>query len=127
MSAPHPQVSESVNAPGAPSARACCPHYHQAVELIGRRWTGAILGVLLAAGSLRFSEIAASVPQLSDRLLSQRMKELELRGLVAREVHEGRPPTVTYSLTEMGCALQPAIAELHSWAQRWLGERAPVG
>src|SRR5919198_423221 len=72
---------------GAPPP-ACCPFYHEAVELIGRRWTGAIVAVLLDHGPLRFSEIAQAVPELSDRLLSERMKELEARGLAGA----GRPP-----------------------------------
>lgn len=106
--------------PGA-AAAGCCPLYHEAVELIGRRWTGAILAVLLESGSaLRFSEIAACVPQLSDRLLSERMKELEKRGLVAREVDGGPPVRVTYRLTDMGRALSPAVDELHAWARDWL-------
>src|ERR671914_1464301 len=62
----------------------CCPHLHEAVELVGKRWTGAILVVLIEAGPLRFSEIAQAIPQLSDRLLSERMKELETRGIVER-------------------------------------------
>ena len=66
---------------------ACCPYYHEAVELIGRRWTGAIVAVLMDGGSMRFSEIAHAVPELSDRLLSERMKELEARGIVERHVH----------------------------------------
>jgi DNA-binding HxlR family transcriptional regulator len=101
---------------------ACCPLYHQAVELIGKRWTGAIVGVLLAEGEggLRFSEIAHCVPQLSDRLLSERMKELEARGVVRREVIDGPPVRVEYSLTEMGCELGPALGELKVWANRWL-------
>ena len=101
---------------------ACCPLYHEAVELIGRRWTGAILAVLLDHGALRFSEIAAAVPELSDRLLSERMKELESRGLVARHVEPGPPVRVSYELTAMGRELQPAVTELRSWAQQWLGE-----
>jgi DNA-binding HxlR family transcriptional regulator len=101
---------------------ACCPLYHEAVELIGRRWTGAILAVLLDHGALRFSEIAAAVPELSDRLLSERMKELESRGLVARHVEPGPPVRVSYELTAMGRELQPAVSELRSWAQQWLAE-----
>ncbi len=97
----------------------CCPHYHEAVELIGRRWTGAILEILLQAGSLRFSELAASVPQLSDRMLSDRLKELEARGLVERAVYSGPPVRVEYSLTSMGAALGPAVGELKTWARRW--------
>ena len=98
----------------------CCPHYHEAVELIGRRWTGAIVAVLLESEPLRFSEIAQAVPELSDRLLSERMKELEARGVVHRTVDEGPPVRVTYALTEMGRGLEPAVRELRSWAQAWL-------
>ena len=98
----------------------CCPYYHEAVELIGRRWTGAIVGVLIHRNTLRFGEIADAVPQLSDRLLSERMKELEARGVVRRTVHPGRPVRVEYELTEMGRALAPAVRELERWAQRWL-------
>jgi DNA-binding HxlR family transcriptional regulator len=99
---------------------ACCPLYHEAVELIGRRWTGAIVAVLIDHGPLRFSEIAQAVPELSDRLLSERMKELEARGLVARNVEPGPPVRVTYELTAMGHELQPALDELRSWARQWL-------
>ena len=108
-------------APDQPPA-ACCPLYHQAVELIGKRWTGAIVGVLLAEGDhpLRFSEIAQCVPQLSDRLLSERMKELEARGVVSRTVVDESPVRVEYSLTEMGRELGPALGELKAWANRWL-------
>ncbi len=98
----------------------CCPYYHQAIELIGRRWTGAIVGVLIHRSTLRFGEIAAAVPQLSDRLLSERMKELEARGVVCRTVHPGRPQRVEYELTEMGRELAPAVHELERWARRWL-------
>lgn len=97
----------------------CCPHYHEAVELIGRRWTGAILEILLQAGSLRFSELAGSVPELSDRMLSDRLKELEARGLVERAVYSGPPVRVEYSLTGMGAALGPAVGELKTWARTW--------
>jgi DNA-binding HxlR family transcriptional regulator len=99
---------------------ACCPKYHQAVELIGRRWTGAIVSVLLRRPALRFGEIAEAVPELSDRLLSERMKELERHGVVVRTVRPGRPARVEYELTEMGRALAPAVRELERWARRWL-------
>src|SRR4051795_10664679 len=101
--------------------RKCCQYLHAAVELVGRRWTGAILEVLRSSDRpLRFSEIAAAIPDLSDRLLSERVKELEARGLVEREVHSGPPVRVTYALTEMGHALEPALSELKSWAREWL-------
>jgi DNA-binding HxlR family transcriptional regulator len=98
----------------------CCPLYHEAIELIGRRWTGAIIEVLLHGGPRRFSEIAQSIPELSDRLLSERMKELEARGVVQRIVYAGPPIRVEYALTDMGRDLQTAVGELRSWARRWL-------
>jgi DNA-binding HxlR family transcriptional regulator len=107
----------------------CCPLYHEAVELIGRRWTGAILRVLMD-GPMRFSEIGQAVPELSDRLLSERMKELEARGIVERAVIPGPPLRVQYALSTMGRELEPALAELQSWASRWLGppgEDRPTG
>ncbi|HVF77758.1 MAG TPA: helix-turn-helix domain-containing protein [Solirubrobacteraceae bacterium] len=99
---------------------ACCPYYHQAIELIGRRWTGAIVSVLIHRRALRFGEIAEAVPELSDRLLSERMKELERYGVVRRTELPGRPLRVQYELTEMGRELAPAVHELERWAQRWL-------
>jgi DNA-binding HxlR family transcriptional regulator len=106
-------------------AAGCCPLYHEAVELVGRRWTGAILRVLMD-GPLRFSEIAQAVPELSDRLLSERMKELEARGIVVRTVHSGPPLRVEYELSRMGRELEPALSELGRWARRWLAPRRPA-
>ncbi|HWK28227.1 MAG TPA: helix-turn-helix domain-containing protein [Solirubrobacter sp.] len=103
-----------------PTQEQCCPRYHEAVELVGKRWTGAILYVLLHGGRQRFTEIANAVPDLSDRLLSERMKELEKRGIVARHVSAQAPTKVSYELTEKGRQLAPAMAELKSWADRWL-------
>ena len=104
-----------------PVTPACCPHFHSAVELVGKRWTGAILYVLLRTdGPMRFSEIAHAVPDLSDRLLSERMKELESRGIVKRHVAATSPVRVEYELTERGRELRAALAELKTWADRWL-------
>jgi len=102
-----------------------CPFYHEAIEMVGRRWTGAILRALID-GPLRFSEIAQAIPEISDRLLSERMKELESRGLVTRTVISGPPLQVRYGLSEMGNALGPAISELERWARRWLRAPAPA-
>jgi DNA-binding HxlR family transcriptional regulator len=97
----------------------CCPCLHEAVELVGKRWTGAIVYVLLERGGpMRFSEIGQAVPQLSDRLLSERMKELEARGIVERRVHDRPPVRVEYELTAMGRELGPALRELRAWGQR---------
>jgi DNA-binding HxlR family transcriptional regulator len=94
----------------------CCSLYHRAVELIGKRWTGAILSVLME-GPLRFSEIRHLVPDLSDRLLSERLKELEGEGIVAREAESDNCSTVRYGLTPKGQALEPAVRALKSWAR----------
>jgi DNA-binding HxlR family transcriptional regulator len=98
--------------------REVCPHFHAAIELIGKRWTGAIV-CALTERPLRFGELAKSVPGLSDRLLSQRLRELEEEGLVEREVEPESPIRVTYSLTSAGTELRPMIDELRSWARRW--------
>src|SRR4051812_11742190 len=97
----------------------CCSAYHQAVELIGKRWTGAIVFVLLD-GPLRFSEVKVLVPEISDRLLSERMKELEGVGIVARDVMDETPVRVGFPLTEKGRALEPAVRSLKVWARSWL-------
>jgi len=111
---------------GEASVAGCCPFYHEAVELVGRRWTGAILSVLMD-GPLRFSEVAHAVPELSDRLLSERMKELESRGIVERTVISGPPLRVEYQLSRMGRELEPALSELQRWANRWLRRHTPAG
>lgn len=103
------------------SATGVCPHFHAAIELIGKRWTGAIV-CALTEGPLRFGELARAVPGLSDRLLSRRLRELEGEGLVERQVEGGSPVRVTYSLSEAGAELGPAIAELKAWARRWRAE-----
>ena len=102
---------------------ACCGLYHRAVELVGKRWTGAIL-LVLTNGPLRFSEIRQLVPDLSDRLLSERLKELEAHGLVLRRC-SADSPRVEYELTGKGRELAPAIAELKAWAQRWMPADEP--
>lgn len=99
----------------------CCPHLHEAIELVGKRWSGAIIYVLLERGRpLRFSEVGQAIPQLSDRLLSERMKELEARGIVERQVHAEAPVRVEYALTGMGRQLGPSLRQLREWALHFL-------
>jgi DNA-binding HxlR family transcriptional regulator len=112
MTSPTPRPEASVLSP-------FCPHFHHAVELIGRRWTGAIVRAMLA-GAGRFSDIAETVPGLSDRLLSERLKELEAEGLLVRTVYSETPVRIEYHLTEKGRALAPAIEALSAWAEQWL-------
>jgi DNA-binding HxlR family transcriptional regulator len=99
-----------------------CPYYHQAIELIGKRWTGAIVESLLPEPR-RFSEIAHAIPQISDRLLSMRLRELESEDIVERRVFEGAPVRVEYALTPKGRALEPAIGALRGWAREWIQTR----
>ncbi len=96
-----------------------CPRYHQAVELIGRRWTGAIVRSLLS-GKRRFNEIADIVPGISGRLLTERLHELEDAGIVQREVDGGPPVRVDYSLTKAGTELDATVRALAGWAERWI-------
>ena len=117
---PDPSPCAETTASSRAETAACCPRLHEAVELVGKRWTGAILAVMLQGGPMRFSRIAQAVPALSDRLLSERMKELEARGMVERRVGGASPARVEYELTPMGRDLAPALTELESWAHRWL-------
>jgi DNA-binding HxlR family transcriptional regulator len=107
--------SESNAAPSEAQRPACCRLYHRAIELVGKRWTGAILLVLMD-GPLHFSGIRQLVPELSDRLLSERLKELEAEGIVERRVLDGSPVRVEYSVTSKGRALEPTLRSLKQWA-----------
>ena len=98
-----------------------CHAYHHAVELIGRRWTGLILQVLLG-GARRFSDISAAIPGLTDRMLSERLKELEAERIVTRTVIPETPVRVEYQLTERGHALGPVLQAIGAWAQCWLAD-----
>src|SRR3954468_13897185 len=103
-----------------------CPRYHYAVELIGRRWTGAIVRMLLGE-SRRFAELATAIPDLSDKMLAERLRELEQEGVVERTVIPETPVRIEYSLTPMGRALEASIRALGELADHCLaagsGER----
>lgn len=96
-----------------------CPTYHRAVELIGRRWSGAIVRAMLS-GATRFSEILTLVPGLSDRLLSERLKLLEAEGIVTRTVIPETPVRVEYGLTAKGQALADVVMAISRWSEAWL-------
>lgn len=101
-----------------------CPYYSHAIEVLGRRWTGAIIRALLT-GSYRFSAIKATVPNLSERLLSERLRELEHEGIVERCVYPEVPVRIEYRLTEKGADLAPVVVAATGWAQRWLAPPTP--
>ncbi len=95
-----------------------CRRFQTSLELVGKRWSSGIL-MAVAQGATRFSEIIAAVPGLSDRLLSQRMKELEATGLLEREVIPTTPVQVRYHLTARGRDLMHSLQPLVGWGQRW--------
>jgi len=96
-----------------------CARFHHAVELIGRRWSGAIISMMMG-GPQCFNELLVAVPGLSDRLLTERLRELESEGLVRRTVIAGPPVRVSYELTEAGENLKPVIESLGRWAEQWV-------
>ena len=95
-----------------------CPKFEAAAELLGKRWTGLLVQQLLA-GPRRFSELAAAI-QVSERVLSERLKELEDAGVVDRKVHPDPPVRVEYKLTSKGEALSVVVDAIASWADRWV-------
>ncbi|HET8656067.1 MAG TPA: helix-turn-helix domain-containing protein [Longimicrobiaceae bacterium] len=101
-----------------------CPYFHSAVELIGRRWTGAIIYVLLE-GRTRYAGLRAAIPEITDRMLCERLRELEQEGIVERIVVPETPVRVEYALTEKGLALGRAVDAIGAWAHDW--HRLPDG
>ena len=103
-----------------------CPRYEKVMALLGKRWTGVILRALLA-GSCRFNSISAYVPGLSDRLLSERLKELEAEGIVERRVYPDTPVRIEYVLTDKGQELRDIVQVVQVWADKWVpSEEAEV-
>jgi DNA-binding HxlR family transcriptional regulator len=100
-----------------------CPRFHRASELIGRRWTGAIIYVLLKS-RCRFAMLREAIPDITDRMLSERLQELEQEGIVARTVVPDTPVRVEYELTKKGRALASAIEAIADWAEKWIPDSA---
>ena len=102
-----------------------CPKFHKAIELVGSRWTGAVLQVLMT-GPSRFSTIRSAVGDISDRMLSERLRELEREAIVSRTVLPEPPVRVEYALTEKGHELHTTLAAVARWADRWVAADAPL-
>lgn len=99
-----------------------CDHaLTQVFSLLGKRWTGMIIGVLLE-GPLRFAELSRSMPSITDGMLSSRLGELREVGLVERQIIEGPPVATIYRLTPRGQALRPALVALTEWARVHMAE-----
>ncbi len=96
-----------------------CPRYEHGIQLLGKRWTGLLLDALMD-GPRRFCELTATVEGLSDRVLSDRLRELEVEGVVERIVYPQIPVRVEYKLTEKGLALKPVVEAIHEWAEKWV-------
>ncbi|SFW79715.1 winged helix-turn-helix transcriptional regulator [Amycolatopsis australiensis] len=101
------------------SLRPYCPYYAAAMDMLGRRWAATVLRALLG-GATRFSDIAGAVPGMTDKLLSQRLKDLEADGLVERSVQPTTPVRIEYRLTPKGAALGKVLLELNRWALEWV-------
>ncbi len=102
----------------APALDYSAPFQH-AIELIGKRWSGAVIRALMA-GTCRFNHLLAGIPGISDRVLTERLRELESEGLVERLVDPGPPVRVSYRLTQLGQSLRPVLRNIESWARREL-------
>lgn len=98
---------------------AICSRFHKAVELIGGRWTGAVIQVLLR-GPSRYATIRSAIPDISDRMLSDRLRILEAEGLVERKVIPETPVRVEYQLSPKGRSLESALGAIGSWAEEWI-------
>ena len=100
------------------TAGSVCPQFHAAIELIGRRWTGAIIYLLLKS-RCRYAELRDAIPEITDRMLSERLQELEQEGVVERTVIPETPVRVEYSLTKKGRALAGVMDAVGEWAHKW--------
>ena len=92
-----------------------CSRFHAAVELVGRRWSGAVIHLLMRAPA-RYAELRAAIPDITDRMLSERLRELESAGLVLRTVQPTRPPQVEYRLTYRGLELRPVLIAMREYS-----------
>ena len=110
---------------GATPTPALCARFHRASELIGRRWTGAIIFVLLKS-RCRFATLRDAIPDITDRMLCERLQELEQEGIVDRTVVPETPVRVEYALTRKGRALAAAVDAIVDWAHKWVELDAPA-
>src|SRR5918996_4265181 len=98
--------------------RAVCESFQEAVRLVARRWVPQIVWVLLD-GPRRYSALRAAIPEISDTVLSDRLRELEAAGILTRAVTPSTPVLIEYALTDRGRDLAKVIDGLAAWADRW--------
>lgn len=102
-----------------------CPRYEKAMNLLGKRWTGLIIRVLLEKPR-RFNELLKAVEFVSDRLLTERLRELEAEGIVERKVYPESPVRIEYNLTPKGQAMQKVVDAVQAWAEEWVTIEQPT-
>lgn len=96
-----------------------CPKYEAGIEILGKRWTGLIIRVLLG-GAKRFRDIKEIVPEMSDKMLTERLKELEACGILSRNVYPETPVRVEYELTDKGRDMQQVVEAIQAWSEKWI-------
>ncbi|BFH61627.1 MULTISPECIES: winged helix-turn-helix transcriptional regulator [Paenibacillus] len=96
-----------------------CPRFETAFSVLGKRWNGLIIYSLMN-GPKRFKDISHIIPSMSDKMLSERMKDLENEGILERHVYPETPVRIEYELTEKGKALQPVMDQVQNWAEHWV-------
>ena len=99
-----------------------CPKFEAAFQILGKRWTGLIIRVLLE-GPKRFKDISEMIPNMSDRMLAERFKELESAEILVRHVYPETPVRIEYELTEKGRALEHVMDCVQDWADVWIGQK----
>ncbi|MCW2936596.1 MAG: transcriptional regulator [Actinomycetia bacterium] len=104
---------------GVSEVHPVCARFHAAIELLGARWSGAILRALFT-GSHRFADIRAAIPGVSDVMLTRRLRDLEDAGLIQRQVIPASPVHVEYHLTPMGQDAGPVLDAVIAWSHRWI-------
>ena len=113
-----PWYSEGVTMKeAAPREPAVCTRFHHASELIGRRWNGPIIYLLLQQ-TCRFATLRDGIPGITDRMLSERLQALEEEGLVSRTVRPDTPVRVEYALTKKGKTLADVFETISKWAEK---------
>jgi len=96
-----------------------CNKYKSAFNILGKKWTGLILRVL-QEGPMKFTDISNLIPEMSDKMLGERFRELETQGLITRKVYSTIPVRIEYELTDKGKGLKPALDEIQEWAETWI-------
>ncbi|AQP54730.1 transcriptional regulator [Vagococcus penaei] len=103
-----------------------CPRFEKTFAILGKKWNGLIIDVLLEEGPQRFVELASKIPDVSDRVLVERLKELEEKEILARLVLEDENNRIVYQLTEKGQDLKRVMDEIQSWGERWVTISQPT-